>query len=112
VTLSQDFTYFPAFFSLVGPLMLGLLLGIAGAPVCAGYSVLTHEAIIDAEWKNGIEPLLLTRFPYATAEQLLQAHPYAYGGAIIQDMGYYSRVCLRMDGFRLVDQFMFSVMLR
>jgi hypothetical protein len=69
--------------------MLGLLLGISCAPDCAGYSVLTHEAIIDAAWKDGIEPLLLTRFPYATAGELLQAHAYAYGGAIIQDMGYY-----------------------
>jgi hypothetical protein len=69
--------------------MLGLLLGISCAPDCAGYSVLTHEAIIDAAWKDGIEPLLLSRFPYATAGELLQAHAYAYGGAIIQDMGYY-----------------------
>jgi Zinc dependent phospholipase C len=56
---------------------------------CAGYSVLTHEAIIDAAWKDGIVPLLLHRFPCATPEELLQAHAYAYGGAIIQDMGYY-----------------------
>jgi len=62
---------------------------VSYAPDCAGYSVLTHEAIIDAAWKDGIEPLLLSRFPYATPEQLLQAHAYAYGGAIIQDMGYY-----------------------
>jgi hypothetical protein len=76
-------------FSLSGRLILGLLLGVSYAPDCAGYSVLTHEAIIDAAWKDGIEPLLLSRFPYATPEQLLQAHAYAYGGAIIQDMGYY-----------------------
>jgi hypothetical protein len=59
------------------------------APDCAGYSVLTHEAIIDAAWKDGIEPLLLKRFPNATSEELLQAHAYAYGGAIVQDLGYY-----------------------
>jgi hypothetical protein len=58
-------------------------------PDCAGYSVLTHEAIIDAAWKDSIEPLLLRRFPNATPEELLQAHAYAYGGAIIQDLGYY-----------------------
>jgi hypothetical protein len=69
--------------------MLGLILGIFCGLDCAGYSVLTHEAIIDATWKDGIEPLLLIRFPYATPEELLQAHAYAYGGAIIQDMGYY-----------------------
>ena len=78
-----------ALFSLSGSLALRLLLGISCALDCAGYSVLTHEAIIDAAWKDGIEPLLLTRFPYATPEELIQAHAYAYGGAIIQDMGYY-----------------------
>jgi hypothetical protein len=62
---------------------------MSSAPECAGYSVLTHEAIIDATWKDWIEPLLLTRFPCSTPEELLQAHAYAYGGAIIQDMGYY-----------------------
>ncbi|HKV77639.1 MAG TPA: zinc dependent phospholipase C family protein [Candidatus Sulfotelmatobacter sp.] len=59
------------------------------ASACAGYSVLTHEAIIDAAWKDSIEPLLLKRFPNSTPEDLLRAHAYAYGGAIIQDMGYY-----------------------
>ena len=78
-----------ALFSLSGRLILALLLGIFCVPDCAAYSVLTHEAIIDAAWKEGIEPLLLTRFPHATPEELLQAHAYAYGGAIIQDMGYY-----------------------
>jgi hypothetical protein len=62
---------------------------VSCAPDCAGYSVLTHEAIIDAAWKDSIVPLLLSRFPYATPELLLQAHAYAYGGAIIQDLGYY-----------------------
>ena len=58
-------------------------------PSCAGYAVLTHEAIIDAAWNDGIRPVLLQRFPNATPEELLEAHAYAYGGAIIQDMGYY-----------------------
>jgi hypothetical protein len=69
--------------------ILGLILAIACTPNCAGYAVLTHEAIIDAAWKDSIEPLLLSRFPNATPEELLKAHAYAYGGAIIQDMGYY-----------------------
>jgi hypothetical protein len=76
-------------FSLSGPLILGVLLGMSCAPDCEGYSVLTHEAIIDAAWKDSIAPLLLCRFPDATPEELLQAHAYAYGGAIIQDLGYY-----------------------
>ena len=53
------------------------------------YSVLTHEAIIDAAWDTSVRPVLLARFPNATADDLRKAHAYAYGGAIIQDMGYY-----------------------
>jgi hypothetical protein len=53
------------------------------------YSVLTHEAIVDSSWPNQLRPLLLGRFPNATEDQLREAHAYAYGGAIIQDMGYY-----------------------
>lgn len=55
----------------------------------AAYSVLSHEAIIDSAWDTNIKPLLLKRFPDATKEELREAHGYAYGGAIIQDMGYY-----------------------
>ncbi|HEV2618069.1 MAG TPA: zinc dependent phospholipase C family protein [Candidatus Acidoferrales bacterium] len=54
-----------------------------------GYSVLTHEAIIDSEWNPVIKPLLVKRFPNATRADLKNARAYAYGGAIIQDMGYY-----------------------
>lgn len=53
------------------------------------YSVLTHEAIIDSAWKDSIEPLLRQRYTRATAQELKTAHAYAYGGSIIQDMGYY-----------------------
>jgi hypothetical protein len=53
------------------------------------YAVLAHEAIIDSAWDTNIRPLLLKRFPDATGEQIKEAHGYAYGGAIIQDMGYY-----------------------
>lgn len=76
-------------FSLSLPVILGFIFGICCTPSCSAYSVLTHEAIIDAAWKDSIVPALLERFPNATPEQLLQAHAYAYGGAIIQDMGYY-----------------------
>ena len=55
----------------------------------AAYSVLSHEAIIDSAWQANIKPLLLKRFPDATPDELREAHGYAYGGAIIQDMGYY-----------------------
>jgi hypothetical protein len=58
------------------------------APIHA-YAVLSHEAIIDAAWETHIKPLLLKKFPQATEEDLSRAQAYAYGGAIIQDMGYY-----------------------
>src|SRR5216683_423817 len=53
------------------------------------YAVLSHEAIIDAAWETHIKPLLLKKFPQATEEDMSRAQAYAYGGAIIQDMGYY-----------------------
>jgi hypothetical protein len=53
------------------------------------YSVLAHEAIIDACWDPAIKPLLLARYPNSTPEQLAEARSYAYGGSIIQDLGYY-----------------------
>jgi hypothetical protein len=67
---------------------LGLIL-LLTAPRAFSYSVLTHEATIDSAWDTSIEVLLLKRFPGSTPEQLLEAHAYAYGGSIIQDMGYF-----------------------
>ncbi len=68
----------------------GLTLGVLlFAPVSYGYTVLTHEAIIDSVWDASIRKLLLDRFPGATPDELDDAHAYAYGGCIIQDMGYY-----------------------
>ncbi|HSU62184.1 MAG TPA: zinc dependent phospholipase C family protein, partial [Bryobacteraceae bacterium] len=54
-----------------------------------GYSVLTHEAVIDALWDVELKPVLRARFPNATPQELKTAHGFAYGGAIIQDLGYY-----------------------
>jgi hypothetical protein len=57
--------------------------------VLSGYSVLTHEAIIDSAWDGAILPLLVARFPQATSADLVIAHSYSYSGCILQDMGYY-----------------------
>jgi len=57
--------------------------------VSSAYSVLTHEEIVDLLWTDEIRPLLLKRFPGLTDDQLKEAHAYAYGGAVIQDLGYY-----------------------
>ena len=67
-------------------LLIGLL---ASATLCSGYSVLTHEEIIDLLWSQQIKPLLLARFPDSTEDDLKKAHAYAYGGSVIQDIGYY-----------------------
>jgi hypothetical protein len=53
------------------------------------YSVLTHEEIVDLLWTDEIQPLLLERYPGLSEDQLKEAHAYAYGGAVIQDLGYY-----------------------
>jgi hypothetical protein len=53
------------------------------------YSVLTHEEIVDLLWTDEIRPLLLKRYPGLSEDQIKEAHAYAYGGAVIQDLGYY-----------------------
>ncbi len=70
----------------VSLLMCAVLFGAQMAPA---YSVLTHEQVVDLLWKDQIEPLLKKRFPQATEQNLQEAHAYAYGGSMIQDMGYY-----------------------
>jgi|SRR5579863_980999 len=55
----------------------------------SAYSVLTHEEIVDLLWTDEIRPLLLKRYPDLTEQQVTEAHAYAYGGAVIQDLGYY-----------------------
>ena len=67
-------------------LLVGALLG---APPVFGYGVLSHEQLIDVAWDSDIRPALQRRFPEASADQIKQAHAYAYGGSVIQDLGYY-----------------------
>lgn len=78
-------------------------LGAANALTCAAlllclasvaqplraYSVLSHEALIDAVWDGTIVPLLSSRYPDATPADIHRARAYAYGGCVIQDLGYY-----------------------
>src|SRR6202790_1006544 len=67
-------------------LLLIVLMCNVGA---AAYSVLTHEEIVDLLWTAEIRPLVLARYPGLSEDQLTEAHAYAYGGAVIQDLGYY-----------------------
>src|SRR5579859_3682358 len=73
-------------FPRIAALVLIVLMCASPSPA---YSVLTHEEIVDLLWKDDIQPLILRRYPGLTPEQLKQAHAYAYGGAVIQDLGYY-----------------------
>jgi hypothetical protein len=69
--------------------LLLILISTFGLPNLYSYSVLTHEAVVDSLWTDTIEPLIRERFPGITAQELKSAHAYAYGGCVIQDMGYY-----------------------
>lgn len=66
-----------------------LLATIVAPQNLAGYGVLSHEELIDVAWESDIKPALVKRYPMASEEELQQAHAYAYGGSIIQDLGYF-----------------------
>ncbi|MGO4211518.1 zinc dependent phospholipase C family protein [Terriglobus sp. 2YAB30_2] len=68
---------------------LSLLLPFLGATAANAYSVLSHEEVVDMAWTPYLVPLLQARYPGLTADQLREAHSYAYGGCLIQDLGYY-----------------------
>jgi uncharacterized protein (DUF433 family) len=72
----------------VRPLAIVVILLMCGVASFA-YSVLTHEEIVDLLWADEIQPLLLKRYPGLSEDQIREAHAYAYGGAVIQDLGYY-----------------------
>jgi hypothetical protein len=67
-------------------LVTGLLLTNQSS---SAYSILAHEALIDASWLKSIQPLLKLKYPGATEQQLKEAHAYAYGGSIAPDIGYF-----------------------
>ena len=69
--------------------LLVLALVLLWGRAAHAYSVLTHEELIDLTWKDSIEPLLLSRYPTLTPAELEHARAYAYGGCVIQDIGYY-----------------------
>ena len=84
-------SYFPktSRFPRLQAISLALILLFLNPANSDAYSVLSHEAVVDSAWDDAIKPLLLKRFPDSTPEQLKEAHSYAYGGSVIQDLGYY-----------------------
>ena len=69
--------------------LLPLLFLAAPWKTISAYSVLTHQQIIDLAWRDSIRPVLLSRYPNTSEEELRRAQSYAYGGCAIQDAGYY-----------------------
>src|SRR5580692_4963771 len=74
------------FFTRVAASLLIVLMCSGGS---SAYSVLTHEEIVDLLWTDEIRPLILQRYPGLSEDQIKEGHAYAYGGAVIQDLGYY-----------------------
>src|SRR3977135_3893584 len=66
-----------------------LLIMVMCGPPSFAFSVLTHEEVVDLLWTDEIRPLLLKRYPGLSEDEIKQAHAYAYGNAVIQDVGYY-----------------------
>lgn len=75
--------------SALGYLRAALLLIVVCPSTAGAYSVLAHEAVIDSAWDRQILPFLKARFPRTTPDSLRAARAYAYGGSLIQDLGYY-----------------------
>jgi hypothetical protein len=73
----------------VSSLLTIVLFAGYGVEPCEAYSVLTHEEVVDLAWKDNFLPMLKKRFPAATDDDLKKAHAFAYGGSVMQDMGYY-----------------------
>jgi zinc dependent phospholipase C len=65
-----------------------LLLFLLVTDEAHAYGVLAHEAIIDAVWETSIVPILRAKF-HPSKDDLDKARAYAYGGSLIQDVGYY-----------------------
>jgi len=74
--------------ALPGLSAIALLIALA-AQTSRAYSVLTHEQVVDLVWEDRIQPMVKKRFPDLDDKQLREAHAYAYGGSLVQDMGYY-----------------------
>src|SRR5271166_6399840 len=69
--------------------LFAVLVIVICTKVSFSYSVLTHEEIVDLLWSDQLKPLILERYPGLSEDQIREAHAYAYGGAVIQDLGYY-----------------------
>ncbi len=69
-------------------ILLVVFITVAKPQISKAYSVLAHEAVIDAAWDKSILPLLRVKYPGSPADSLKKARSYAYGGSLNADMGY------------------------
>lgn len=93
-TPAYCFSLYPVFMTIRTKFLRALALLLLPLPgvwsrQAAAYSLLTHEQLIDLTWEDSIVPLLMSRYPHLTPEELDRARAYAYGGCVIQDVGYY-----------------------
>ena len=70
-------------------LILVIVVTLMRPLVSKAYSVLAHEAVIDVCWDKSILPLLKLKYPGSPTDSLKKARSYAYGGALIADLGYF-----------------------
>ena len=70
------------------PAALAIAWTLAVPAIGNAYSALAHEAVIDAVWDGSIVPALRARFRVSD-DELKRARAFAYGGSLIQDIGYY-----------------------
>ena len=75
--------------AVIGRLTAIILIGALQSQPASAYSVLSHEASVDALWKSHLAPLIHRRFPAASPADIERARAFAYGGSVIQDLGYY-----------------------
>jgi hypothetical protein len=69
--------------------ILGTFLLLLAPHPARAYSVMAHQAVVDAAWDDAIVPLLRQRYPGIGADRITAARAFAYGGSVIQDLGYF-----------------------
>lgn len=70
-------------------LLLPVVFLLTALTPARAYSLLSHEEVVDMAWPHYLLPLIEARYPGLTPAQITECHAYAYGGSVIQDMGYY-----------------------
>jgi len=70
-------------------LLLTVIFLLTALTPASAYSLLSHEEVVDMAWPQYLLPLIEKRYPGLTPAQITECHAYAYGGSVIQDMGYY-----------------------